>query len=568
MSTVDRRDFLSAFSALGLGGTLLPGVLWARAQGEPITPAMIADAEEIAGLHFTEEQRRKMVEDVERHRKAFAELREVPLPNGVAPAIEFDASIPGQEAPTARADGGSGARTGRSRPSRPPDVKRPKDLEEAAFWPVTALAELIRSRQVTSEELTEMYLDRLRRFGPKLEAVITLTEDRALAQARGADQKLKSGVYLGPLHGIPWGAKDLLAVRGYPTTWGAEPYRQQMLDYDATVVQRLDAAGAVLVAKLTLGALAQGDVWFGGKTRNPWKLDQGSSGSSAGPAAATVAGLVGFAIGSETLGSIVSPSTRTGATGLRPTFGRVPRTGAMTLSWSMDKLGPICRSVEDCALVLDAVRGPDGRDLTTRDVPFVWDATVRPQDLRVGYLKSAFEEKGDDRHFDTAALDVIRRWGIDPVPIAMPSAYPIQAVRSSVLAVEAAAAFDELTRSGRDALMEERSSWPGTFRESRLVPAVEYIQANRIRSLIMAETHEALKGIDVLVTPSFGGDILTRTNLTGQPVVVVPNGFRDDGTPVSISFLGRLWGEAAALAFARAYQEETGYQLKRPPLFG
>ncbi len=557
---MDRRDFVAYFSALGLGGTLLPGVLWARLQQEPqVTPEMIAQAEHMAGLEFTPEERENMAKGLTRELRAYEALRKVPLENAVTPAIRFDPVLPGTTLPAERTA---------MRPSRPEGVKRPAKLEDVAFWPVTKLAELIRTRQVTSEELTRMYLDRLKRFGPKLEAVITLTEERALERAKAADEKLRGGTYLGPLHGIPWGAKDLLAVKGYPTTWGAEPYEQQVLDYDATVVQRLDAAGAVLLAKLTLGALAQGDVWFGGKTRNPWNLEQGSSGSSAGPAAATVAGLVGFSIGSETLGSIVSPSTRTGATGLRPTFGRVPRTGAMALSWSMDKLGPICRSVEDCALVLAVINGPDGQDLTVHDVPFNWDATVRPQDLRVGYLKAAFEDDHPTKSFDEAALAAVRSLGVDAVPVAMPDDLPVQAVRATILSMEAAAAFDELTRSGRDALMEERSSWPETFREARFVPAVEYINANRVRTLLMEQTRQALDGIDVLVTPSFGGDILVRTNLTGHPTVVVPSGFKDDGTPVSISFVGQLWGEAKAAALAKAYQDATGFHQKTPPNFG
>ncbi|MGH7576320.1 MAG: amidase, partial [Longimicrobiales bacterium] len=384
-------------------------------------------------------------------------------------------------------------------------------------------------------------------------------------------EEIAAGRYRGPLHGIPWSAKDLLATRGYRTTWGAKPYEDQMIDLDATVVERLDAAGAILVAKLTLGALAQGDVWYGGRTRNPWNPEQGSSGSSAGSSAATVAGLVGFAIGTETLGSIVSPSTRTGATGLRPTFGRVSRHGAMALVWSMDKIGPICRSVEDCALVFDAIRGPDGHDPTLRDVPFNWAATVRPADLRIGYYSSAFDSQESDRDrerkpFDDATLDVLRSLGANLIPIETPAQYPLGALRSAILSVEAAAAFDELTRSGRDQLME-RSSWPNTFREARLVPAVEYIQAMRVRTLVMQAMHEVMRDIDVLVAPSFAGNALLLTNLTGHPCVVLPNGFRPDGTPVSISFIGKLYGEAEALALAKAYQDATEFHTRVPPRF-
>lgn len=339
-----------------------------------------------------------------------------------------------------------------------------------------------------------------------------------------------------------------------------------MFDEDATVVRRLDEAGAVLVAKLTLGALAMGDVWYGGKTRNPWNLEQGSSGSSAGSAAATVAGLVGFSIGSETLGSIVSPSTRCGATGLRPTFGRVSRYGAMALSWSMDKIGPICRTVEDCALVLEAIHGADGRDPTARDVPFAWDGGPDLGQLRIGYLKSAFDREREGKAHDDAVLETLRRLGADLVPVELPDAYPVNALRI-ILEAESAAAFDTLTRSGLDALMEERSAWPRIFREARFIPAVEYIQANRIRTMLMAAMQEAMRDVDVFVAPSFAENLLFITNLTGHPAIVLPNGFTVEGTPVSISFIGRLWGEAETLAVAKAYQDATDFHLRRPPLF-
>jgi Asp-tRNA(Asn)/Glu-tRNA(Gln) amidotransferase A subunit family amidase len=341
-----------------------------------------------------------------------------------------------------------------------------------------------------------------------------------------------------------------------------------MIDADATVVQRLDQAGAILVAKLTLGALAQGDRWYGGMTRNPWKLDQGSSGSSAGPGAATVAGLVGFSIGSETLGSIVSPATRNGTTGLRPTFGRVPRTGAMALSWSMDKLGPMCRSVEDCAAVFAAIQGPDAQDPTIKDLPFNWDALRNIKQLRIGYYKSAFDatENHPTKAFDDAALDVMRsRLGVSLIPIETPTKYPLNALRV-ILNAESAAAFDDLTRGTGDDLMEN-SSWPNSFRQARFIPAVEYLQANRIRTLVMEEMDKVMQQVDVFITPSFGGNVLLLTNLTGHPAVVMPNGFNADGTPVSISFVGRLFGEADLLAVSKVYQDATGFHLKHPPLF-
>jgi Asp-tRNA(Asn)/Glu-tRNA(Gln) amidotransferase A subunit family amidase len=438
-----------------------------------------------------------------------------------------------------------------------------------AFAPVTVLSELVRTRQLSSEELTRLYLDRLERFGPQLEAVVTLTRERALQQAREADREIAHGRYRGPLHGIPWGAKDLLAVDGYPTTWGARPYASQEIDADATVVRRLDAAGAVLVAKLTLGALAMGDYWFGGRTRNPWNLEQGSSGSSAGSAAATVAGLVGFSIGSETLGSIVSPATRTGATGLRPTFGRVSRAGAMALSWSMDKLGPICRSVEDCALVLEAVHGADGRDPTARSVPFPWDGEEGVQGLRVGYVPEAFQGDGATADFDRAALQVFRDMGVDLVPMALPDRFPLGALRV-ILSAEAAAAFDDLTRSGVDdeLVRQTPGSWPNTFRTARFIPAVEYIQANRVRTMLMGAMDAAMTDVDVLVTPSFADGVLLMTNLTGHPAVVLPNGFTPEMTPVSLSFIGGLWKDAEALRLAKAYQDATGHHLRHPAAFG
>jgi len=555
---LDRRRFLAYFSSIGLGGTLFPGVLWALAQqGREVTREMIAQAEAIAGLSFTDEQREQMLRGLNQNVQSYTRIRQVELPNAVPPALRFDPNPPGAPPPApARA---------KARARRPPRVRRPERLEEVAFWPVTHLAELVRTRQVTSTELTRMYLDRLERYGPKLECVVTLTPERALEQARRADEEIARGRYRGPLHGIPWGAKDLFATRGIRTTWGAKPFENQVIDEDATVVRRLDEAGAVLVAKLTLGALAQGDVWFGGQTKNPWKLDQGSSGSSAGSAAATVAGLVGFAIGTETLGSIVSPCTRCGASGLRPTFGRVSRYGAMALSWSMDKIGPICRTAEDCALVFQAILGPDGKDPTVQDVPFDWDPGLRLADLRIGYLKSAFEAEHETKRFDDAVLETLRALGARLVPFELPDRYPVPPLRI-ILNAEAAAAFDELTRSGRADLIE-RSSWPNSFRTARFIPAVEYIQANRIRTLLMAAMDEAMRELDVVVAPTFAQNLLLITNLTGHPAVVVPSGFTDAGTPVSITFIGRLWGEAKALAAARAYQEATDFHTRRPPAF-
>ena len=565
---LDRRKFMAYFSSIGVGSTVFPALLWPKVQqaGE-ITKKMVAAAEDIAGLDFTDEERELMLDGLNRNLAAYRRLREVNIPNSVQPALIFDPVLPGRRIPTEHRP---------FRLSAPQGLSRPANLEELAFWPATDLAELIRARQVSSVELTEMYLGRLKRHGSKLECVITLTEDLALKQARRADHEMTLGHYRGPLHGIPWGAKDLLAEDQYRTTWGAKPYENQVIEQDATVVQKLEQAGAVLVAKLTLGALAQGDVWYGGRTRNPWNTEQGSSGSSAGPAAATVAGLVGVSIGSETLGSIVSPSTRCGATGLRPTFGRVSRAGAMALSWSMDKLGPICRSVEDCAVVLDAIHGADGKDPTARTVPFNWNPDVPISRLRIGYYKSAFDfEPSNERQrrfstkdFDAKALEVLRSLGATLIPIEVPDDFPTSALRI-ILNAEAAAAFDKLTRSERDDLLvrQGRGGWPNSFRTARAIPAVEYIQANRVRTMVMGAMDAAMKGVDLFVTPSFGGSVLLTTNLTGHPSITLPNGFRDDGTPVSISFIGRLFGEADLLAVAKKYQDTTGFHLKRPSEF-
>ncbi len=559
--SLTRRRFMAYFSAVGLGSTAFPTVLWGLAQEKArITARMIAEAEKLAGLEFTEAERELMLEDVNENLEAFEKLRTVAIPNEVHPALLFDPATPGTSIPAARQP---------SRRSRAPAVQRPSKSQDLVFLSLSEQAELLRTRKISSEELTGMYLDRLRAYGQKLECVITLTEELAMTQARRADAELARGGYRGPLHGIPWGAKDLLAEDSYRTTWGAKPFEDQVIPYDATVVRRLEEAGAILVAKLTLGALAWGDVWYGGQTRNPWNLEQGSSGSSAGSASATVAGLVGFSIGSETLGSIVSPSTRCGATGLRPTFGRVSRHGAMALSWSMDKLGPICRTVEDCALVFDAIHGADGKDPTARDLPFTWDPGTRLADLRVGYFRAAFEADHDWKPFDDAALETLRSLGANLIPVDLPTdAFPLDALRI-ILNVEAAAAFDDLTRSGRDDLLvrQIRRAWPNVFRQSRLIPAVEYLQANRVRTMLMGSMRAAMDGIDLFVTPSFGGGVLLLTNLTGHPAVTLPNGFRDDGTPVSLSFVGNLYEEGILLAAAKAYQDATGFHLHHPPEF-
>jgi Asp-tRNA(Asn)/Glu-tRNA(Gln) amidotransferase A subunit family amidase len=580
---LDRRRFVALCGALGLGSAarpLLAAITAAEKKGT-ITREDLTAVEDLTGLRFTDPQRDLMLKGLADLRQDYGKLRAVVLDNAVPPALRFDPAPPSLGAPPAlelpQAPGSPEAA------GRPPfrwsaggaDPAAPANLEDLAYLPVAGLSRLVQSGKVKSVDLTRMYLARLRRLDPVLHAVITYTEERALERAAAADREIAAGRVRGPLHGIPWGAKDLLAVRGYPTTWGSVPFKDQTLDVDATVVERLDRAGAVLVAKLAVGELAWGDVWFGGMARNPWNPEQGSSGSSAGSAATVAAGAVGFAIGTETLGSIVSPSTRCGATGLRPTFGRVSRYGAMALAWSMDKIGVLGRSVEDCAAIFDAIHGADGKDDAAVDRPFAWDPGLDVRKLKVGYVKTLFEaapEKGrEEPHaFDLASLEALRGLGVNLVPFALPE-LPGEAISALrlLLTAEAAAAFDELTRSGRDELMvrhKEENAWANVFRQGRTIPAVEYIQANRVRTLLMREMAKRMAEVDAYVVPSFGGENLLITNLTGHPAVVLPNGFRKDGTPTSLTFMGRLYGEAPLLALARAYQEATDFHRKHPKL--
>lgn len=523
----------------------------------PITRDVVAAAEKLIGLQFTDAKRDSMLDGLKDQLENYRNLRTVPLPNSIPPAILFNPIPVGMRLEREK-------KPIRTSPSGTVDI--PSNLDDLAFYSVGQLSELIRSRRITSEALTRLYLSRLKKYGPKLECVVTLTEDLALKQAKQADQEIAEGKYRGPLQGIPYGAKDLLAVRGYKTTWGSVPFKDQMIDVDATVIKRLEEAGAVLVAKLTMGELAWGDVWFGGKTRNPWNYDEGSSGSSAGSAAATAAGLVGFAIGTETWGSIVSPSTRCGTTGLRPTYGRVSRYGAMALSWSMDKIGPICRTVEDCAIVLNAISGPDGKDQTLYDVPFNYDPAIDLRSLRIGYLKSDFDSVKGDHANNDATLAKLRELGATLISIQLPK-YPMNDL-SIILSAEAGAAFDDLTRSGRDDLLvrQVKDAWPNVFRLSRFIPAVEYIQANRVRFEAIQDMATLMNDIDLYVAPPFQGDNLLLTNLTGHPQVVLPNGFSKEGTPTSITFVGRLFDEGTLLAVAKKYQDATDFHLKHPKL--
>ncbi len=548
-----KRAILSCLTAF-----LFAGGVRAEQDSVKVTKEMVAAAEDIFGLEFTDAERDSMLDELSANLEFYDAMRAVSLGNSVSPSLIFN-PIP---------VGITFEKTQRPLEMSPiTEITVPDDLEKLAFYSVRELAELVRTRQVTSMQLTKLSLDRLRKFDPQLHCVITLTEYHAFRQATQADSEIAAGKYRGPLHGIPYGAKDLLAVKGYKTTWGAMPYKEQVIDLDAAVIKKLEEAGAVLVAKLSLGALAWGDVWYADTTRNPWNLDQGSSGSSAGSASAVSAGLVPFAIGSETWGSIVSPSTRCGATGLRPTHGRVSRTGAMALSWSMDKLGPICRTVEDCALVFDAIRGPDQLDQSVIDPAFNYTHDIDLGMLRIGYLKRDFERDTTFQKQNTDTLEKLRELGIDLIEIELPD-LPVDAMQI-ILGAEAAAAFDELTRSNRDDLLvrQIKNAWPNSFRASRFIPAVEYIQANRVRTLLIQQMAELMADIDIYISPSFEGDNLLLTNLTGHPCVVLPHGFNEDGEPTSITFIGRLYDEATLLAVAKKYQDSTDFHKKHPPLF-
>lgn len=530
--------------------------------GPPITTETIAMAERVIGLEFTEEERRQMLEPaalfsgLEGRREAYAQLREAEIGNDVPPALFFRPHPPTEPVEQ---------REPRWPPA--PSVERPDDLESLAFASVRELGALLRAGEVTSVELTRMYLDRLRRHDSVLHPVVTLTEDRAMEQARRADRELRNGTDRGPLHGIPYGLKDLFSVPGHPTTWGATPYREQVLDVTATVARKLEEAGAVLVAKTTLGALAWGDVWFGGRTRNPWNPEEGSSGSSAGSAAAVSAGLVPFAIGTETLGSIVSPSTRTGVTGLRPSFGRVSRHGGMVVSWSMDKVGPICRRALDCALVFDAIRGPDGEDPTVVDRPFPYRPAEELEGRRIGYVEASFDREYEGREADRRVLDVLRELGADLVPVELPDR-PVQAM-AFILAAEAATAHDSLTRTDLDSLLvrQQAAAWPNVYRTARFIPAVEYLQANQARWLLGRDMRQLMGDLDAYVAPTSGGPTLLLTNLTGHPAVAVPNGFTAEDSPKSITFVGGMYGEAELLEIAGAYQGATEWDERHPPEF-
>jgi Asp-tRNA(Asn)/Glu-tRNA(Gln) amidotransferase A subunit family amidase len=544
-----RRAILKALAGLGVGTSTFHRALAAQAEAAgTVTPEMIKQAEWIAGLDLTDDERTRAARSVQQLVASFEALRKVEVGYEIPPALSF---LPAPGLGPAEV-----VRRHQATPTESHPPRRPDSDEALAFLPVTELAALIHARLVSSTELTRLYLGRLKRFDPLLKCVVTLTEDLALKQAAKADAELAAGIYRGPLHGIPWGAKDLIAYPGYPTTWGASPFKDRVIDQKATVAARLEEAGAVLLAKLSLGALAMGDRWFGKMTRSPWDPRRGSSGSSAGSASTVAAGLVGFAIGSETLGSIISPCRACGASGLRPTFGRISRHGCMSLAWSMDKLGPIARSMEDCALVLDAIHGADGLDPSAIDRPFAWPPRVELRGLRVGY----FEER-DNPVEKREELTCLRGLGVELVPIKLPDEYPASAV-TLMLGTEAAAVFDDLTRKH---ISEGLNTWPDAFRKSSFVPAIEYLRAARVRTLLMRSMAKLMTTVDLYVS----GQDLEITNLTGHPTAIMPRGVRERNgreVPGSITFTGRLYDETTLLAVAHAYQQANGDHLRRPPL--
>ena len=508
---------------------------------------------ELAGLECGDAERLQMRETLAIQRRVAGRRRAVSLPNELPPALGFDPGAPPPAAP---------ARLARSAGKRP----FPERDEDLAFASVADLSRWIEARELTSLRLTELYLERLRRLGPGLACVATVTEERALAQAARADRELASGRYRGPLHGIPYGAKDLLDTAGIETAWGAPPYRGRVPDRDAVAISRMREAGAVLVAKLSLGALALGDLWYGGRTRNPWRPEQGSSGSSAGSASATAAGLVGFSLGSETLGSIVEPSLVCGATGLRPSFGRVPRTGAMALAWSLDKLGPIARGAEDTALVLAALCGADAGDPSSREAPFVFDAAAPVAGLRVGFDPAWFAPEAS-HPAERDALEALRSAGAELVEVRLPD-LPYESVVLQIQ-VEAAAAFEELTRSGRlgDLPGQELHDWPNVLRSAWLLPAVEYVQLLRIRRLVMDAMAALFAGVDAVLASRAGGAMNLATNASGHPALALRAGFRDDGTPVGVLLFGRLFEEGSLVRLGMALERELGV-FERRPAFG
>ncbi|PKL82862.1 MAG: amidase [Ignavibacteriae bacterium HGW-Ignavibacteriae-3] len=546
------------FSSIFTAALFIPDSLSLAQQKEiMIKKEMIPIAEKIIGLEFTDAERDSMQDALNDQLGNYENIHKIRLDNSIPPAVIFNPIPVGFKFDR------------KQRPVKFSDysyVKLPVNIEEIAFYSIGELAHLIKTRKITSVRLTSFFLERLKKYAPALHCIVTLTEERALHEAQKMDEEISKGKYRGLLHGIPYGVKDLFSTKKYKTTWGATPYKDQLIDADAAVIIKLEEAGAVLCAKLSMGALARGDVWFGGMTRNPWDTTKGSSGSSAGVASAVSAGLLPFGIGTETNGSIVSPSTVCGVTGLRPTYGRVSRDGAMALSWSMDKAGPLCRNSEDLAIVFNSIYGPDGKDQTVYDVPFNYQPKIDFKKLKIGYLKKDFEKKYAFHRNDSLTIKKMEELGAQLIPVELPD------MRTNdlriILTAESAAAFDELTRSGKDDLLVQQTkrAWPNTFRSARFIPAVEYINANRIRYILIQEMAKLMEQIDFYIAPSWGGSNLLLTNLSGHPLVVVPNGFLENGTLTSFVFVGKLFDEGKIIAAAKIYQDATDYHKKHPKL--
>jgi len=538
-------------------GIILVALVVGLSDQHEISVDEIQSAEKIVRIKFSEAERDSMVDNLIANISSYRSIRNFELQNSVVSSLIFNPLPTSFEFNSIQEPLVFSDYSG---------TKLPENLDDLAYYSIGQLAELLRTQQISSVDLTVFFLSRLEKYGPKLECVITLTKERALIQASLVDKEITEGNYRGLLHGIPFGVKDIFATKDYKTTWGATPFKDQMIPEDAAIITKLEEAGAVLLVKLTMGALAWGDVWYGGKTRNPWDITKGSSGSSAGSASAVSAGLIPFAIGTETWGSIVSPSTVCGVTGLRPTFGRVSRTGAMALSWSMDKIGPICRNAEDLAIVFNEIYGPDHIDETVFDAPFNYTKNIDLNTLKIGYLKNDFDKDYDFHKNDSLSLNTLKNLGVELIPIELPE-FDVNAL-SIILSAEAAAAFDEFTRTNKDKKLvrQGKNAWPNEFRSARFIPAVEYINANRIRSVIIQEMQEIMNRVDVYLAPSWEGDNLLLTNLTGHPCVVLPNGFSDDGTPTSISFIGKLFDEGTLIAVAKAYQDATSFHLEHPDL--
>ena len=602
--TESRREFLARTAAGIVGAAAAGGTVAEAAAPDPqptpvagtppafgtsppvgpeITAATVAEAEKLVRVEYTPAERAQLASSWPRSMASTMERRtgprKVALETTLAPATLWNPMLPGLPAAPARDRFVRGAAAAGPLPRNEADI---------AFAPIAVQSRWIESRALTSERLTRIYLERVERFDPKLRSVITLTRDHALAQARNADAEIAAGKYRGPLHGIPFGVKDLLDTKGIPTTYGAEPFRNRVPDADAAVVDRLQRAGAVLMAKLSLGAIALNDIWFGGQTMNPWLLEEGSGGSSAGPGAATAAALVGFAIGSETGGSIIDPAMRCGVTGLRPTFGKVPRTGAMTLCWSLDKLGPMTRGVEDAYLVLAAISGPDPGDLASVSSHLDFDAARSVKGLRVGFIP-AWMNENPATDVDRAALESARRLGMVPVEVSLPD-WPYGSL-NTVLFAEAAAAFEELALShGMDQLkMQVPDAWPNLFRQSRFLSAVDFVQADRLRRKVAGEMARVFERVDLLLVPSLRDEILTITNFTGHPALVFRTGFvevtqarndwapdpknpmptfsRPRRVPHGVSLIGRLFDEGTIGAVGIALERAAGVAGERPPGF-